>query len=80
MESLDGGRRRVYSIPVSDLDRFERTPVTVAQHKQLDDFFAQQKKPKVEAARAPDTVGSFDGSADLPPPAHPKPKRPKRKG
>jgi len=73
------GASRVYSIPLTDLDSYERRNVTAAQHRHLDDFFANQKAPKVEAARTHSTVNAFDGSADEPLPGHGKKKGPARK-
>jgi hypothetical protein len=68
-------RTRVFSIPLSDLDRFERRKVNADQHRQLDKFFAKPRTPKVEAARALNTVNAFDGSASLTEPNHPRKKK-----
>ena len=63
----DIATRRVYSIPVADLRRYERPNVSPEEHQQLDNFFAKNKKPRVEAARIA-TMHTFDGSATYMPP------------
>jgi hypothetical protein len=66
MGAVGRGKRSVYSIPLTDLDKYVRRNVTEDQHRHLDKFFSKQKAPKVEAARTRNTVNAFDGAADLP--------------
>jgi hypothetical protein len=83
MGPVGHGKRRVYSIPLTDLDKYARRNVTEDQHRHLDKFFAKQEPPKVEAGRTRNTVNAFDGAADLPLDDHRKGKRPagkKQKG
>jgi hypothetical protein len=55
------GGRRVFSINFTELAKFEVSPVTAQDQRQLDKFFAEATEPKVEAAVAR-ILHIYDGS------------------